>query len=217
MKRSIRYMAALLVGLLSLAGAHFDVQAQTPRQVFDRLKERYAGIESVQARFTQAISSDYSDETMTARGTVVMQGNKYRVETDAQTLVTNGEITWVYMPADRQVLINDYVADETTFSLNDFFFHQADRYDATDVKTVQVSGAKHFVLTLKPKDDTSFTEAVIYMRDSDALVTRLQVTDINGTRMDFTLEDLRINPSLDRTVFTFTPPPGAEIVDLRSR
>lgn len=217
MKPTIRLLALLLVGLFAAAGVHENVQAQTADQVYERLKARYKSIQSVRAEFTQTTTSDYDDGAATTRGVLLMQGNKYRVETGDQTLVTDGKVTWVYVPRDRQVLVNDYVEDETTFSLNDFFFDYAERYRVTNVSTAQLDGQKHFVLTLVPKaQDTFFTEVVLSMRDRDELVTRLQVQDVNGNRMDFRLANIEVNPPIGAETFTFRPPQGVEVVDLRS-
>jgi outer membrane lipoprotein carrier protein len=217
MKRYIRPLLIAFLALLAGTGAYSSVQAQSANQVFERVRDTYKSVQSVQAEFTQTMTSDYSDETQRASGTVYLQGEKYRVETPNQTMVTDGKVTWVYVPADKQVLVNAYVRDETTFTLNDFFFREAGRYTATKVTTTQSGGQKHFVLTLKPKDEESFfTEVTLTLRDRDAVITRLQVADVNGTTMDFMLNNIQLNPKLAGTVFTFTPPQNVEVVDLRS-
>ena len=217
MKRNILIVFGLLFGFFTLAGAQSSVQAQSADQVYERLQTKYKGIQSVRAEFSQTMTSEFSDEKMTSDGVVLMQGNKYRVETQAQTLVTDGKVTWVYLPADRQVLVNDYVQDETNFSLNDFLFDYADRYRVASVTTAQLGGEKHFVIRLEPRSgDAFFSDVVLSMRDRDALVTRLQVEDVNGTKMDFTLKNIQVNPKLEANAFTFTPPRNVEIVDLRS-
>lgn len=205
------------MGLVFLTSGYSTVQAQSADQVYQRLKSTYHTINAVRAEFTQTMSSSYSDESATSSGVVVMQGNKYRVETQAQTLVTDGNVTWVYLPGDGQVLINDYIEDETTFSMNDFLLNQADQYRATKVTTTLLGGQKHYVLTLTPKSqDSFFTEVLLSMRDRDNLVTRLQVKDVNGTTMVFDLKNIQLNPKLDGNVFTFQPPKNVEIVDMRS-
>lgn len=207
----------LLLGLFAITGAHFSVQAQSADQVFKRLRAKYDGVQSVKAEFTQTLTSSYSKESSSSSGTVYLQGNKYRVEAAGQTLVTDGKVTWVYLPSDKQVLINDYQKDETTFSLNDFLFAHRDRYNVVKSTTTRLDGQKHHVLTLKPKQkDAFYTEVVLSMRDKDNVVTRLQVQDLNGTKMFFTLKNIQLNPKLNSTVFTFQPPKNVEIVDLRS-
>ena len=214
-------MRYVLVGVFLSVAAAFSVavpsHAQDADEVFDRLKDKYESIEALRAEFSQTMSSSYMDEQATSYGVLVASGDKYRVETEGQTLVTDGEVTWVYMPSQQQVLINDYSEDEQTFSVSEFLFDYEENFELSDVKRTSLDGEQHFVLTLEPKkDDAFFTEATLSMRDRDDVVTRLQVVDVNGTTMVFRLTNIQINPKLDSGIFSFTPPKGAEVVDLRS-
>lgn len=205
----------LLVAIFLTIGD--QATAQDADDVFERLKDKYDSIESLRAEFSQTMSSSYMDEEATSRGVLVVQGDRYRVETEGQTLVTDGDVTWVYMPSQNQVLINDYNEDEQTFSISDFLFDYEDNYDASEVALTQLGGKRHFVLTLTPKkDDAFFTEATLSVRESDNVITRLQVVDVNGTTMVFNLENIQLNPPLQKNTFSFTPPEGTEVIDLRS-
>lgn len=212
---------ALLAGTVLTVFALFSsvspAAAQDAEDVFERLKDKYDSIESLRAEFSQTMSSSYMDEQATSHGLLIASGEKYRVETEGQTLVTDGEVTWVYMPSQQQVLINDYMEDEQTFSVNEFLFDYDERFKLSDVQRSTLDGEDHFVVSLEPKSkDAFFTEATLSMRARDNVVTRLQVVDVNGTTMIFRLTNIQINPTLDAGVFSFTPPKGAEVVDLRS-
>lgn len=194
-----------------------QASAQSADAVFERLKEKYASIESLRAEFSQTMKSSYMDEEATSQGILVIQGDRYRVETEGQTLVTDGSITWVYMPSQNQVLINDYHDDEQSFSISEFLFGYDENYHASDVTTTTIGGQRHFVLSLTPKrDDAFFTEATLALRDRDNIITQLQVVDVNGTTMVFNLDNIQLNPPLPDNEFSFTPPQGTEVIDLRS-
>jgi outer membrane lipoprotein-sorting protein len=121
------------------------------------------------------------------------------------------------MPSQKQVLINDHSEDEQSFSISDFLFNYDERFTVADVKANGAGSDRHFVLSLKPKaKDTFFTEATLSMRERDDIITWLQVVDVNGTKMIFKLTNIEINPSLGKGVFTFIPPKGTEVIDLRS-
>lgn len=190
---------------------------QSGEQALDRLQEKYESISALEAEFTQTLESPYSSAPQQSSGRVVLKNQQYRVETGAQTLVTNGETTWIYSPGENQVLINDYKQDETTFSLNDFLFNHEDRYDVTQAETVTMNGERHVRIEMEPKKQNDFFRTLTFwMRDRDAVVTRLEVVDMNETSTTYTLDGITLNPSLDGETFSFQPPQGAEIVDLRS-
>lgn len=193
------------------------VVAQDGPELLERLRAKYESIDALRAEFTQTMTSEYSDAEESFEGTVILDGNRYRVEAGRNTFVTNGEVTWIYDTAKNQVLINDYVEDETAFSLNDFFFKSNQDYEVASAEEATHDGEAHHVLHLAPKrEDAFFSEVTIWMRDEDALATRLEVLDVNGTRMAFRLDNIELNPPVSDDMFTFTPPEGAEVVDLRS-
>lgn len=202
--------------LLATIGAS-PLSAQDADEIFERLKQKYESIDALRAEFSQTMTSSYMDEEATSRGVLIASGDRYRVETEDQTLVTDGRVTWVYMPSQNQLLINDNTDDEESFSVSELLFNYDEQFTVTDVTTATVDGESHYVLSLEPRSrDAFFTEATMSMRARDAIVTRLQILDVNGTTMIFDLTNIELDPPLDAGVFTFTPPKGTEIVDLRS-
>jgi len=192
-------------------------QGQNADDLVERLTERYAAIDVMQARFVQTTESAFMDETERFSGTVVFKGDAYRIETSNQTIVTDGVTTWVYTRSEGQVIINDYVDDESTFSLTTFLQEFDQEYESESGESVTVDGVRHDRLNLQPVDDfAAFRSVSMWVRSTDLLVTRLEVIDLNDVEMTFELSDLRVNPSVESDSFVFDVPDGVEIVDLRA-
>lgn len=203
-----RALAAFLLAAVAFAG---QVQAQDGGAVLDRLRAKYESLDALRARFTQTVGGEVTE------GTLVFRGDQYRIETGNQTLVTDGRTTWVYSKPEAQVLVNDYVEDETGFSPTEFFTRYPERYDVAVRGSETIGGTRHDILALTPKNaDAYIREVTLYVRSTDALPTRVRVTDGNGTQLTFDLRDVEVNPALSAEVFRFTPPSGVEVVDLRS-
>lgn len=207
----LRKIAPFVLSLLALVLFAGQVQAQDSDDLLDRLRMRYETTDALRARFTQ------SGGGASMQGTLVLRGDAYRIETPDQVLVTDGTTSWVYAKADGQVLVNDAIADETTFSPADFFTHYPDRFDVRVDSTTMLDGVRHEVLRLTPKDSDAFLrEVTLWVRQVDTLPRRVQLLDGNGMGMTFDLSNVEVNPPLRSDVFQFVPPPGAEVVDLRS-
>lgn len=210
--RSFRTRARLL-GLLALLTVSFAGQsyAQQDDAVLDRLRARYESLDGLRAQFTQRVDGAAME------GSILLRGDAYRIETADQTLVTDGTTSWVYSKSDRQVLVNDAVADETTFSPADFFTHYPDRFDVRADGSETIDGIRHDRLHLTPKNADAFLQEVtLFVRDTDALPTRVRIVDGNGTTVVFDLREVEVNPRLADDAFRFVAPQGAELVDLRS-
>lgn len=177
----------------------------------------YETLDGLQASFTQVIGSSFADGSTRVEGSVLLSGDKYRVTTPNQTVVSNGQTTWIYTPADSQVVVND--ADtEGTVTPKTFLTASAERYEVrSSTRTTRLS-SPHVRLTIASTDSSSrFAEATLWVRTNDQMVTRMRATDRNGSTLDLRLRALVINPPALRSdaPFTFSPPSGVEIVDLR--
>jgi len=206
---------ATLVVLLSLILTPPAGGQSTSLSLSD-VQEAYENLDGLRASFTQVISSDFAGDTTRLDGTVSLSGNKYRVEIPNQTVVTDGETTWIYTPADSQVVINDAEQEESTVTPETFLTASDDRYDETASTPTTRQGTPHVKLTVAATDSASrFKEATLWVRRSDRVVTRMRATDRNGSTLDLRLKNLVVNPELRDDPFTFSPPEGLEIIDLR--
>lgn len=211
------FTRGLPVLLIVLFVAPKATHAQEADEILRRLEEKYQATQALKADFTQTTTSAFSDAARTFRGTLLLQGDRYRVETDQQTVVTNGETTWIYTPAREQVIISDYEKDETAFVPSEFFYHYHDRFAVTSMETVEQKGTTYYILQMKPEKANAFYRAItLRVRARDALITRLKVKNANGTQMVFDLGNVEFGPPISASAFTFSPPSEAEIIDLRS-
>jgi len=227
MKHSFsKSLTLLLMAMLMLPAAESSARQQDAEpatadpeavRTAERLQSRYQSLVSMRARFVHTMTSDFLDTNERYSGSLVFEHERYRVETGGQTIVTDGVVTWVHNIAESQVLVNDYDADESTFSLTEILRAFDREYDAISVEAAAHDGAPHRVLELAPRDVfTDYVSIRLWIRDADGLVTRMRLVDLNDAVLEFDLSDIVFNPPVDPAVFTFAPPEGAEIVDLRN-
>ena len=212
-------IVSLLAGLLLAVILSPPTQAQDTdtTSILHDIQVRYEALDGLRADFTQVIRSDFSENTTRMRGDLLLQQNKYRVETDEQTLVTDGTTTWIYTPADQQVIINHTEQDASTLSPETFFTDYAERYTVQREKRVRRDGDRHRLLTLQPMSTrTMFEQVRLWVRTEDLVITRLQVTDRDGSEITISLDNVDLTPALRARDFRFTPPEGVEVIDLRS-
>lgn len=183
----------------------------------DALKARYEQLDGLQASFTQTIQSQFADDSTQLQGQVLLSGNKYRVETPRQTVVTDGSTTWIYSPADSQVVVNDAEEKTSAVTPQTFLTTSTDKYEISSTRSVVEENSAHTVLTLEAtQESTQFKTVILWVRRSDRLATRLRATDRSGSTLALDLRDIAVDPSFSGSPFRFSPPDGIEVVDLRS-
>jgi outer membrane lipoprotein carrier protein len=192
-------------------------EARPGTDLLRTVQSTYNALESLRATFTQTVVSPFADDSTQIRGILLLQGNQYRVETPRETFVTDGTTTWVYTPADSQVVVNRAAQDPAAVSPQTLLMDYTDRYAVERSRTASYKGTSHRVLHLAPTADAARFESLrLWIRPTDALVTRLRVVDASGAVIRITFRDLVRNPAVQASDFTFDPPPGVEVVDLRS-
>jgi len=209
-------MKHVLVTLLLITVGTVPCAAQ-PDLSLDDVRRAYQQMNGLEAHFTQVVGSEFSADSSRISGTVVLSGNRYRVETPVETVVANDSTTWIYTPADSQVVVNDAATDDGPITPETFLASSGEQYEEVDRASVTRNGTPHVRLRLTATgNDARFKEAHLWVRTSDRVVTRLRATDWGESTYDLRLREITVNPSLDRTPFTFTAPDGVEVVDLRS-
>lgn len=206
---------ALLFATAALAPL-VPASAQTGDQLLARLRDRYTRLTSLRAEFTQTMESAYGGRESFS-GTLLSQGQSYRVDAGPQLFVTDGRTTWMHDRRRNQVVVNRFVANQTAFSPTSFFSTYAQRYRVTRATPTGRAPNRTFTLTLVPRSRSEmFDQVVVTMRERDNTVSRLDMRDANGATIRYELRNVQMNPRIPAGTFTFAAPRGAEVVDLRS-
>ncbi len=186
-------------------------------EVTQRMQNRFEMIDDVRADFTQRVVLGYANIEQTFTGTILFRKpRQYRLTSEHQTLVTDGTTVWAYVPANGQVIIDSYKEQRNSVSPEQFLLTLPDAYYATVLSRETASNGNLLQLKLTPKDDRSFIRNVrLWMLESSMEVRRIVIVDQNETETTYTITSVRLNTNIDGSLFTFTPPEGTEVVDLR--
>jgi outer membrane lipoprotein carrier protein len=211
-------MRRFVVGFIVFSGIAFGQHKEyTVKEITDHLQKKYESVQDATARFTQHVKFGFSKIEQSFSGTLRMKKpNHYRIETEYQTLVTDGATVWSFSPVNKQVLIDRYKETGDSFTPEQFLLNLPSNYYATLVQPE--AGADKSLITLKlvPKDDQSFIKSMkVWVDEGSWGVKKVEMIDVNDTEKVYTVLDLKLNTNLKDATFAFTAPPGTEVVDLR--
>ena len=202
--------------LLWVSGAS-AAPAGALKDVLARLQTRYETTRTLSANFRQTIESPTLAMPLESKGTVAFEKpNRMRWEyevPDKQLIVGDGTILWIYQPDDKQAIkapLGEVFQSTTPVSFLAGLGHIDRDFDATLEK--EEGGRWVLRLVPKAKDAGNFGTLVLVVRKSDAGVDEARVTDSLGTTTRLFLSGEKRNVDLDPKLFTFTPPPGVDVV-----
>ncbi len=209
---------SLLLLILVFSCAMFGQPKEySVKEITDHMQKKYDSIEDATARFTQHVKFGFSKIEQDFSGTLKMKKPRhYRVETEYQTLVTDGVTVWSYSPVNKQMLIDKYKETGDSFAPEQFLLNLPSNYFATIVQPEQGAPKTLVVLKLVPKDDQSFIKSMkVWVDEETWVVKKVEMLDVNDTEKIYTVQDVKINTGLKDNTFAFKPPQGTEVVDLR--
>jgi outer membrane lipoprotein carrier protein len=203
--------------LMNSALAFGQQHEYTVKEITDKLQKKYDSLQDATAHFTQHVKFGFSKIEQNFAGTFRMKRpNKYRVETEYQTLVTDGTTVWSYSPVNKQVLIDRYKETADSFAPEQFLLNLPANYYATMVQQEKKADATWVVLKLVPKDDQSFIKSMkVWVEEGAWVVRKVEMLDVNDTEKTYNVQDIKMNTGLGNGTFTFAAPAGTEVVDLR--
>ena len=193
------------------------VNPEDPKNIIKKVKQNYEQIQSLKADFEQEYVWQLVGETEKLQGTLYLKsGNKYRIETESQIVVTDGESVWTFAKSTDQVIIDLLDNSEENALPKDLLFKYSEDYNPNLVGEEEIDEKKTYVLDLVPKDEEAFVKAMKIWVDADSWLTvKIQQTDINDNVNTYQLKNVQQNIPLEDTLFDFKIPPEADVVDLR--
>lgn len=191
--------------------AQEDITAQ---DIIQKVQDTYRDIQDAKASFTQSIK--YSKgKTQSSSGTLyIKKEKKYRIETGAQTIVTDGSTSWSYNANKKQVIIDYYKESANTFSPNKYLFQYPENFYSDLEGSDKLSGKEVYILKLKPRESGYVKSAKLWVDKTDWVIRKITIVTDESTST-YTLRNIQLNAGISNSKFTFTPPEGTEVIDMR--
>lgn len=176
---------------------------------FDQLKERFESGEVFAASFDHTYTDSYTGESTTSDGQIWIDQVRYKLQSNGQTIVVDGETSRVYDSNRNRVIVDTYYPEDDDFAPS----RMLSGIDSTYSVSEQRQGSRTLI-TLTTNDDFAvFTEVEILL-DAQLRPVRITAWDISDNEIitNFTNGDF-LNP--ESGLFVLDYPDDAEIVDMR--
>lgn len=172
------------------------------------LQKKFDSIESLSANFAQ-----YTNGKKNFEGKFLFKKeNKFRLELKNITLVSDGETNWNYNKKLDKVIISNYDEnDPSAFSLKKLIYD----YPAKCAVTELSESGTH-VIEFKPKPGSEINAQLIKLwLNNENLVMKVLIKANSGSDLEFRFSNYKINPGLTDSEFSFNPPQGTKVIDIR--
>ena len=178
------------------------------------IRKNYNPESALSARFTLTIFWNVREKHEKTRGTIALAaGNRFRVQTDAETWVSNGQTFWDYTPGSGQAVIKR-LSDVDQSSLPSQLFS---RY--LSELHFQETASRGGIAELSWRSDstgTPFASIAIRARVQSGRIEECVMTDHEGNTFTYVFSATEFGRNFSRETFEFAIPKSARIVDMRN-
>jgi len=190
--------------LLVLPGV---VYAQTPH--FDELKQKFEDGQIFHATFTHEYRDSYTGEESRSQGEIWIGSGDYKVESEDQIMVVDGEISRVYDGIRNRLLISEYDEEEDDFAPSRMLQGVDETY-----RVEESANSSETLITLISDDPFAIFTIVEISLDQDGNPIEIQAVDqVDNVLVTMFQSGRFIQETPD--LFEMTIPENAERIDLR--
>lgn len=201
----------LIFTIIVFSGA---VYSQDSQEIIKQVQSKYENISDAKATFSQTLKSS-GGKANTSSGTIyIKKSNKYRIEAGGQIIITDGETSWSYSPKKKQVIVDNYKDEGNTFSPNKFLFNYPENFYSDLEGEENVGGVDCYVIKLSPRSGGSVKSAKIWIDKNEYLIRKINTVTSESSNT-YVLKDISLDAGINSSKFSFTPPEGVEVIDLR--
>jgi len=210
MKRIILLLIVLLIGL--------GWSATKVDKIIKKVQRKYKDVQTLYVDFKQINRFKLTGIENEIYGTLWLgQNDKFRLETEDQVMVSDGEAFWRYNKLENQVIVDYAKKSDQDILMKDFLFNIADRYYSEILSESKEGKDKIYLVKLTPKnqEDSFFKYIKVWIVDKKWTFKRVVYIDYDDNESEYEINKIQINPEVNNQVFRLQIPEGVEVVDLR--
>jgi chaperone LolA len=217
-----------LFTLLAISASVLAVQAQdknptkndpAAKKILDAVSAKFRTYKAPQASFTYKVENAQGKALSTKKGTVIMKGNKYKVNMDGMEIYSDGKTVWNYDRSANEVTVNNVDASGSAMTPQKLLTNFYDRDFLYKYNGEKKEGTRKIQeIELTPTDKSRpFHKVYLLVDKSTTGLYSARFMEKSGGRYSYTINSMKSTATASDKDFVFDKNkyPGVEVVDLR--
>jgi len=204
--------------LAMLTAIHLSLFGADAEKVVKEIQKKYQKSKSLEIQFKEISRFKLTGTSSEVFGTFIIKDqDNYRLDSETQVIATDGTAFWRYNKIENQVLIDHAKKENQEVLLNNFLYDLQQKYYSQIINEYKDAGNKIYVIKLTPKasSESFFTSIKIWVENNSWKINRVIYTDYNENETEYEIENISFDKKFPDSLFTFVPPKGSEVVDVR--
>lgn len=203
-----------IILLLTCTGISGTIIAQDKtRAILDEVSTQLLSYSSLQADFSFSLINEEADIADTFEGTMVMQGQKFRLSIMGMLALCDGHKLWNYSEDLNEATILDPEESDFFNPINIFTLYKED----FAMKTVSSKGSVHTIELLPNTENKEYTRIVLLVDQAKKLIREISYYGTDGNKYIIKITNIIPDIKVDDRFFMFDASkyPGVTVYDMR--
>jgi len=210
-------MQKLIILFLTLAFINaYSQKDQKASELLDQVSSKTKAYKSIKADFSYKMENAKAKINEEKTGSLLLSGDKYRMQASGQTVICDGKTIWTFMPESNEVQVNSLDNKDEALTPSKLLSNYNTNFKSkilsdknTDPNTVKVE--------LVPNTIKNYNRAILVLDKTKLQVKSFIIYDKSGNIFTYTINRFQTDLPVSPTDFTFDPKkfPGVEVIDMR--
>lgn len=208
------FIAAIVISTVAL-NAQTDTEA---KKILDKLSEKTKSFKTVEVEFTFIVDNKDQKINETAKGTLKMKGEKYRLTMKDQEIICNGQKVYTFNKEanEVQVIGVDELEEDAITPKNMFTIYENNFKSRIKEKKTE-DGKNITVIDLYPMNpkEKDYSIVRLFVDTDKNMVTKATVLAKNGTLYTYKIDKMVPDKEMNESLFVFdkTKYPGVTVIE----
>lgn len=210
-------MKNLIILFLALVVVNgYSQKDQKASDILDQVSSKTKAYKSIKADFAYKMENAKAKINEEKQGTLLLSGDKYKMQASGQTVICDGKTIWTYMPESNEVQVNSLDNKDEALTPSKLLSNYNTNFKSKIItdKNADLNLVK---IELVPNTVKNFNRAVITVDKSKFQVKSFTIYDKNGNIFTYTITRFLTDLPVTAADFTFDSKkfPGVEVIDMR--
>jgi outer membrane lipoprotein carrier protein len=207
------WMALLAVVVVAGRADATESEPQSVQEIVQAIEKTYANVQGIRADFTQTSRSSLMGEQHQKGRVLLKRPRKMRwvfTLPDDRQFVTDGQTMWIWSASDNQVIVTGDFASQSG-DMPQLLDDLSKLDELFDIVVLPGPPQTH-VLSLTPKKQAAFKKLELVLEKKKYTLEKVTMTDNMDGVVELAFSQVKLNPELADSSFTFAIPPGAQVI-----
>lgn len=215
-KREMKLHTTLVFVFIVLGS--FGQSASKAKSILDKVSEETKSYPSITADFSFTMKNEEVDMEETNKGSLIVQGDMYKLSISGVEMYSNGKAQWTFMPDAQEVsIIEAETAEEGGINPATIFTIYNQGFTYMYLGEFSDDGKKTHKIELSPTEEQEFSRIILEIGQDDMQIKNASMFGTDGNLYIIRITKMKTEKKYPPNTFEFdtSKHPDVSVIDMR--